>query len=144
MRISVESSYVCSSDLVRQIFHHRGKPVPGYARRETLAHLRRRFGYVFDGRDGYPATIEGDVLADAMIVGDIRIKTVDQPHGNIFSTGFRFETIGSSISYSKDFHVFTDAMLELFSRPDIWVVDALRDRQHQTGRASGGDSVGQY
>src|SRR3546814_6185951 len=69
---------------------------------------------------------------DAMIVGDIRIKTVDQPHGNIFSTGFRFETIGSSISYSTDFHVFTDAMLELFSRTDIWVVDALRERPHPT------------
>src|SRR3546814_7547543 len=67
-----------------------------------------------------------------MIVGDIRIKTVDQPHGNIFSTGFRFETIGSSISYSTDFHVFTDAMLELFSRTDIWVVDALRERPHPT------------
>src|SRR3546814_13195003 len=121
-------------DDVRQIFHHRGKPVPGYARRETLAHLRRRFGYVFDGRDGYPATIEGDVLADAMIVGDIRIKTVDQPNGNIFSTGFRFETIGSSISYSTDFHVFTDAMLELFSRTDIWEI----------GRASGRERVCQY
>lgn len=119
-------------DDVRQIFHHRGKPVPGYARRETLAHLRRRFGYVFDGRDGYPAIIEDDVLADAMIVGDIRIKTVDQPHGNIFSTGFRFETADSSISYSTDFHVFTDAMLELFSRTDIWVVDALRERPHPT------------
>src|SRR3546814_11212350 len=67
-----------------------------------------------------------------MIVGDIRIKTVDQPHGNIFSTGFRFETIGSSISYSTDFHVFTDAMLELFSRNDIWVADALRERPHPT------------
>src|SRR3546814_20148494 len=111
MRISDWSSDVCSSDLadiididailwthdhadhchgiddVRQIFHHRGKPVPGYARRETLAHLRRRFGYVFDGRDGYPATIEGDVFADAMLVGDIRIKTVAQPHGNLFYIG---------------------------------------------------------
>src|SRR3546814_11842623 len=67
-----------------------------------------------------------------MIVLDIRIKTVDQPHGNIFSTGFRFETIDSSISYSTDFHVFTDAMLELFSRTDIWVVAALRKRPHPT------------
>src|SRR3546814_10531050 len=28
--------------------------------------------------------------------------------------------------------VFTDAMLELFSRTDIWVVDALRERPHPT------------
>src|SRR3546814_18723959 len=93
-------------DDVRQIFHNRGEPVPGYARRETLAHLRRRFGYVFDGRDGYPATIEGDVLAAAMIVRDIRIKTVCQQTGNIFYSGFRFEIIGTSIYYSKIIHNF--------------------------------------
>lgn len=32
-------------DDVRQLYHHRGTPVPGYARPQTLKLLRERFGY---------------------------------------------------------------------------------------------------
>ena len=119
-------------DDVRQIFHYRGAPVPAYARRQTLDHLRRRFEYVFEGRDGYPPTVAASILPDEMTIGDIRIKTVDQPHGHIYSTGFRFENGDFSISYSTDFHQVTRDMLTLFSGTDIWVVDALRERPHPT------------
>lgn len=119
-------------DDVRQLFHRRRSPVPGFARRQTLGHLRRRFEYVFEGRDGYPATVKADILPDAMTLGDIGIKTVDQPHGHIYSTGFRFEKDDISISYSTDFHEFTNEMLALFSGTDVWVVDALRARPHPT------------
>ena len=119
-------------DDLRQIFHFRGSPVPGYARRQSLDHLRRRFGYVFDGRDGYPATVKANILPDALVIGDILIRSVDQPHGDIYSTGFRFECEGKSISYSTDFHKFTNDMHRLFSGTDIWVVDALRERPHPT------------
>jgi phosphoribosyl 1,2-cyclic phosphate phosphodiesterase len=57
---------------------------------------------------------------------------VDQPHGDIFSTGLRFEYEGFSISYSTDFHEFTDEMADLFAGTDVWVVDALRERPHPT------------
>jgi phosphoribosyl 1,2-cyclic phosphate phosphodiesterase len=119
-------------DDLRQVFHHRRTPVSGYARKETLGHLHRRFGYIFDGRDGYPAVIEAGVLEDDMTLGDIRILSVDQPHGTIWSTGFRFEKDGRSISYSTDFHEFTPAMIDLFAGTDVWVVDALRERPHPT------------
>ncbi|MBK5265593.1 MAG: MBL fold metallo-hydrolase, partial [Alphaproteobacteria bacterium] len=119
-------------DDIRQIFHHHRRPVPGYARRETLDHLRRRFGYVFDGRNGYPATVEAHTLPDDMMIGDIRITSVDQPHGDIFSTGFRFESHELSICYSTDFHEVTNEMMNLFAGTDIWVVDALRERPHPT------------
>lgn len=119
-------------DDLRQLFHHRRSPMPAYARRETLALIRQRFGYVFDGRDGYPATVDGAVLPDEMTIGDIRVRSVDQPHGNIYSTGFRFENGGRSISYSTDFHDFTPAMHATFAGTDLWVVDALRERPHPT------------
>ena len=119
-------------DDIRQIFHHRGVPVPAYARRQTLDHLRRRFEYVFEGRNGYPPIVAAAILPDDMTIGDIRIKSVDQPHGDIYSTGFRFENGSNSISYSTDFHEVTKEMVELFSGTDIWVVDALRERPHPT------------
>lgn len=119
-------------DDLRQIFHHRGSPVPGYARRETLAQLSSRFGYTFSGRDGYPSIIAPNILPDRLAIGDIEIRSVDMPHGNIFSAGFRFENDGNSVGYATDFHEITPEMDALFASVDVWVVDALRERPHPT------------
>ncbi len=124
-------------DDVRQLFHHRRQPIPGYARRETMALLQRRFAYVFDGRDGYPPTVEPLILPDRLTIGDIAITCVDQPHGSIFSTGFRFENGTASVGYSTDFHEVTGDMLQLFSAVDLWVIDALRERPHPTHASLG-------
>lgn len=119
-------------DDCRQIFHARRAPVPGYGFAETISQLKRRFAYVFDGRDGYPPTVEPHALMPDMMIGDIRVRTVVQPHGSIFSAGLRFEHGGQSIGYSTDFHIFTDDMIDMFVDMDIWVVDALRARPHPT------------
>lgn len=119
-------------DDVRQIFHARRAPVPGYAFAEAMEQLKVRFGYVFFGRDGYPPTIGERVLSPDMEIGGIRVRTVAQPHGCIFSAGIRFDVDGKSIGYSTDFHIFTRDMLELFATVDIWVVDALRVKPHPT------------
>ena len=117
-------------DDVRQLFHARGSPVPGFARPETLAILRERFGYVFHGRGGYPATIAGEDLTDALTIGDIALRVVDQPHGAITSAGLRFEAGGKAIGYATDFNVMTDAMRALYTGLDVLIVDALRRRPH--------------
>ena len=120
-------------DDLRQIAQISRGHVTGYARGETLVQLKKRFGYAFDGREGYPPIIQGNVLpADPFTIGDIRIRTVDQPHGEIFSTGFRFDCNGASLAYSTDFHEVTADMIALFSGVDVWVADALRARPHPT------------
>lgn len=119
-------------DDVRQLFHARGAPVQGYAFAETMKALHRRFGYAFFGQDGYPPTINGHELGPDLMIGDIRVRSVAQPHGTIFSAGFRFDRGSASVGYSTDFHDVTDAMYDLFSDVDIWVIDALRDRPHPT------------
>lgn len=119
-------------DDVRQIYHHRGAPVPGYARGPTLQLLKARFGYAFDGRSGYHPTIDGHILPDGFRIGDIDIACVDQPHGDIWSTGFRFSHGGRSVGYATDFHALTPQMLALYDGLDIWVVDALRVKPHPT------------
>jgi len=119
-------------DDVRQLFHARGTAVPGYGFAETMAQLETRFGYAFFGRDGYPPTIETNALIPDMIIGDVRVRTVMQPHGSIFSAGFRFDHGIASIGYSTDFHMVTDDMIDLFLDVDIWVIDALRERPHPT------------
>ena len=117
-------------DDLRQVYHARAAPVPGYARPDTLATLRSRFGYVFAGNDGYPPTVIGADLPDSFSIGPIAIRVVDQPHGTITSAGIRFDACGHSIGYSTDVNGLTDAMTELFAGIDLWIVDALRRRPH--------------
>jgi phosphoribosyl 1,2-cyclic phosphate phosphodiesterase len=119
-------------DDVRQLYHHRRTPVPGYARPQTLKLLRERFGYAFEGRHGYHPTIEAHDLPDGLRIGDIDIACTDQPHGEIYSTGFRFTHDGHSVGYATDFHAMTADMLGLYDDLDIWVVDALREKPHPT------------
>lgn len=117
-------------DDLRQVFHARGSPVPGYARADTLATLQRRFDYVFEGRGGYPATVAGQPLPDVLQVGAIQLRTVDQPHGAITSAGLRFDAGGCSVAYSTDCNHLTDDMADLFEGVDLWIVDALRRHPH--------------
>jgi phosphoribosyl 1,2-cyclic phosphate phosphodiesterase len=119
-------------DDLRQIYHVRGEPVPGYARPQTRELLESRFAYAFDGRNGYPATVEGYLLEDRIVIGDIEVRCVDQPHGNITSAGLRFTHGRKSIGYSTDFNAMTNDMADLFEGVDLWIVDALRRRPHPT------------
>lgn len=117
-------------DDLRQVYHALGHPVRGLARPATRTVLEDRFGYVFHGRDGYPSTVAFDTLPDEIMIGDIRVRVTDQPHGNIHSAGLRFESDGKSIGYATDFHILTDNMRSLYQHVDIWIVDALRRRPH--------------
>ena len=119
-------------DDLRQVFHAMGRPVPGYARAGTLASLQRRFAYVFVGNDGYPPTVAGTDLDDALTIGGITVSVVDQPHGRITSAGLRFEAGGVAVGYSTDTDRLTDGMASLFADLDLWIVDGLREKPHPT------------
>lgn len=119
-------------DDLRQLYHLQDGPVRGYARQETLDSLRHRFGYVFEGKNGYPAIVAAERLPDQTAIGAITVRTVDQPHGSITSVGLRFEADGRSLGYSTDFNALTPHMETMFKGVDIWVVDALRRRPHPT------------
>ncbi|PWG01225.1 MBL fold metallo-hydrolase [Sphingosinicella humi] len=119
-------------DDLRQVFHARGAPIPGYARADTLATLENRFGYALEGNDGYPSVVDAALLPDALAIGAIQVRVVDQPHGSISSAGLRFDAGGRSIGYSTDFNVLTGDMATLFKGVDVWIVDALRRHPHPT------------
>lgn len=119
-------------DDLRQLYHFRGAPIPGYARQETLDSLHQRFGYVFKGAAGYPPVAEAHLLPDQLTIGGLAIAIVDQPHGSITSAGIRFDAAGRSIAYSTDFNLLTEEMAALFKGVDLWIVDALRRRPHPT------------
>lgn len=117
-------------DDLRQLYHARGVPVRGLARPATQSALVDRFAYVFAGRSGYPATATIEPLPDRIVIGDITIRAVDQPHGAITSAGLRFEAGGRAVGYATDCHILTPAMAALYGGLDVWMVDALRRAPH--------------
>jgi phosphoribosyl 1,2-cyclic phosphate phosphodiesterase len=117
-------------DDLRQIYHARGAPVPGYGRSETLETLTKRFGYVFEGKGGYPPIAKAEILPDHLRIGSIDVAVVDQPHGDIVAAGLRFDAGASSIGYSTDCNDLTPAMHKMFKGVDVWIVDALRRQPH--------------
>ncbi|RYF04088.1 MAG: MBL fold metallo-hydrolase, partial [Oxalobacteraceae bacterium] len=117
-------------DDLRQVYHALGHPVRGIARPKLLTQLLNRFGYVFSGLNGYPKVASIEPLMDLMVIGDITVRVADQPHGGTQSAGLRFEANGGVIGYATDLSGMTDAMVELYTGLDVWVVDALRRRPH--------------
>ncbi len=117
-------------DDLRQLYHVMRQPVRGLARAGTAAILRNRFGYVFDGQDGYPPTVALEELPDRLAIGDITITVADQPHANIVSAGLRFDCGRASIGYATDFNIMTDDMRMLYHDLDVWIVDVLRRHPH--------------
>lgn len=126
------ADHVHGIDDLRQLFHNKGAPIAGYAREATIAILRQRFGYVFEGADGYPPTARLQRLPDRVQLGAIEVSVVDQPHGPITSAGLRFESDGKAVGYATDFNCMTDAMRAHYAGLDLWIVDALRRRPHPT------------
>ncbi|OYU15683.1 MAG: MBL fold metallo-hydrolase [Alphaproteobacteria bacterium PA4] len=119
-------------DDLRQVFHAMGTPVACYAAPATWAVLRPRFGYVFEGTKFYPATCTATDLAGPIMVGAVRVTPFQQNHGNIDSTGFRFDHAGRAIAYSTDVKALDDRATAALTGLDLWVVDALRHKPHPT------------
>lgn len=119
-------------DDLRQIVILNRAAVEGYARPATLQSMQQRFYYAFEGKDGYPPTVRPHELPNEIMIGDIRVRVVDQPHGAITSAGLRFDWHGYSAAYSTDFNALTDDMAALYKGVDVWILDALRRRPHPT------------
>jgi phosphoribosyl 1,2-cyclic phosphate phosphodiesterase len=119
-------------DDLRQLYLRQKGPIAGYASDRTANALLARFGYVFDGNAGYPATATMERLSQSVQIGPFSVASVEQPHGPITSTGLRFETNGKFIAYAIDFSSVTEAMSALYSNVDFLVCDCLRDQPHPT------------
>ena len=119
-------------DDLRQIVLLNRAAVEGYARPATLASIRSRFAYAFEGGQNYPPTVKAHELTDTLTIGDIAIRVTDQPHGAIQSAGLRFEAGGFAAGYATDCAALTDGMAALYKGLDVWIVDALRRRPHPT------------
>jgi len=126
------ADHVHGIDDLRPLFHEMRRPIDVWASPATWSVMRTRFPYVFDGAAGYPASAVAHVLSQPVTIGGVTVTDFPQLHGDIESTGLRFEAGGRAAAYSTDVKGF-DARAEVaLSGLDLWVVDALRRAPHPT------------
>jgi phosphoribosyl 1,2-cyclic phosphate phosphodiesterase len=119
-------------DDLRQIFHAMGTPVACYASNATWKILKKRFNYVFEGTEFYPATCIANTLNGEVQIGGMTITPFEQNHGNIDSTGYRIVAAGRAMAYSTDVKALDARADAGLTALDLWIVDALRRNPHPT------------
>ncbi len=115
-------------DDLRGLAQAMGQRIPVHADPATMAVLKHRFGYIFQGRGGYPAICDAVDITGAFAVGALPVIPIAQVHGDITSFGFRF----GSAAYSTDLNALTDEAFEMLEGIELWIVDALRPAPHPT------------
>jgi phosphoribosyl 1,2-cyclic phosphate phosphodiesterase len=119
-------------DELRPVAAAIGGPVALYARRDDLAELEQRFGYAFAQSDFYRPIVQARAIDGDLALGDMRIRTVEQPHGGPTSLGLRFDEGERSAAYAIDFSDLTDEMARLYEGVDVWIADCLTRMPHPT------------
>ncbi len=118
-------------DDVRRFNAVNGGPMPVYARADTLAEIRQRFGYVFGGGrapgGGLPE-LRLWTIGGRFCIGSQEIVPVPIMHGAREILGFRF----GPFAYLTDCSGIPESSLKLLIGLDTLVLDALRRRPHPT------------
>ncbi len=98
-------------DDLRAFYFFHKKPVECWIHQRHAQDLRERFAYVFK-ETGYvgtkPQIILRDLPENILKVGNMEIESVDLPHGNTLTSGFRI----GSFAYATDFKFFPEEVLE--------------------------------
>lgn len=119
-------------DDLRQVFHAMRRPVDVWMSPTTFAVLGKRFDYVFEGAAGYPATCTAHGFTGPVDLGGLLMTPFPQLHGDMESTGVRFDHDGKALAYSTDVKGFDARADAALTGLDLWVVDALRREPHPT------------
>ncbi len=118
-------------DDVRRYTAMSGHPMPIYARADTLAEIRMRFGYALGGGKpdggGLPR-LSLWTIGGRFCVASQEIVPVPIMHGRREILGFRIGSVG----YLTDCSGIPDSSLALLEQLDVLVLDALRRRPHPT------------
>mgnify|MGYP001229120007 FL=1 len=105
-----------------------------YATKDVLKKIKERFGYVFEelvpeakGFYYKPCLIPNEIKSD-FLINDLKISCIEQNHGYMNSTGFRF----NNFAYCSDVLEFKKREFKKLENLDLWIVDCLRFEPHKT------------
>lgn len=103
------------------------RDLPVYATEATLAALKERFGYVFEGaaRHGgiwYRPKLDPVTVTGKFSVGAIAVTPFAQQHGRMTTLGLRF----GRFAYSTDVNALPESAFAALAGVETWLVDCIR------------------
>jgi phosphoribosyl 1,2-cyclic phosphate phosphodiesterase len=119
-------------DDMRQLNRLMGAAIPLWGDGETLAEIRRRFGYALlppsePGRY-YKPTLEPREITGPFAVCGVPLVPFTQDHGFSKTLGFRIGGAG----YSTDVTELDEAAFAALAGIELWIVDCMRQAPHPT------------
>jgi phosphoribosyl 1,2-cyclic phosphate phosphodiesterase len=118
-------------DDIRLINKLMKKALPFYSSPETLAEVKRRFGYAFlppPEKSLYRPALTARPIAGRFTAAGIPIVAFDQDHGFSVSLGFRI----GRMAYSTDVTALDETAFDALAGIDLWIVDCMRREPHPT------------
>jgi phosphoribosyl 1,2-cyclic phosphate phosphodiesterase len=110
----------------------RGAGLPVYGPAQTLAEIRSRFGYIFDGIPARAGTSKPELRlipleagCEASVEG-VAVLPLELPHGDQSVFGYRF----GAVAYCTDVKTVPDPARERLAGLDVLVLNALLPRPH--------------
>lgn len=133
------ADHIHGIDDIRGINRAMESAIDLYGNEESIADIKRRFGYVLDPvppkQDGSPPSYFRPVLipglvrpGDSITIGSMSVKVIDQDHGFSKTLGFRFNTF----AYSTDVKNMRDESFDMLKGVETWVIGAPVTFDHPT------------
>jgi phosphoribosyl 1,2-cyclic phosphate phosphodiesterase len=125
------ADHILGLDEVRRYNAIQQTAIGCYADRETVANLRRAFGYIFDGKPsagGGVPQLRLFEIGGRFSIGGVEVVPVPLMHGLWPILGYRVGTF----AYLTDCNQIPEASWPLLHGVRTLVLDALRDRPHPT------------
>ena len=128
------ADHIFGLDDIRRFNTIQGCSIPAYASPDTMADLKRVFGYanVEETPGVYRPQIDFREITGPFKIGDIEVETLPVPHGAKPAMGFVFIAEGHKVAYFPDCQEMSRQTIEKLKGADIMILDALRHRPHKT------------
>jgi phosphoribosyl 1,2-cyclic phosphate phosphodiesterase len=127
--------HVAGFDELRAFCWRKDGPLPLHATAESMATLKRMFGWAFSEENVYLGYVKPDprLIDGAFSYGDLKITPLPVEHAAVETIGFLFEARGMrSLAYLPDVKRIPAATMERLHGVDVLVVDSLRPKPHPT------------
>ena len=119
-------------DDLRQLNRIMKAAIPLWAEANTMAQIRRRFGYALEPPPEpgqfYRPTLEAHEISGPFTVRGVPIVPFTQNHGFSTTLGFRI----GAMAYSTDVTELDEAAFAAIAGVELWIVDCMRRAPHPT------------
>jgi phosphoribosyl 1,2-cyclic phosphate phosphodiesterase len=129
------TDHIMGFDDLRRFTFGEGESIPVYGSGETLNALRRVYDFAFNGLNRYTGYLKPDPreVSGPFLLGRTTVTPLPVAHGRVNTTGFLFQNAGGArVAYLPDCKHIPDTTMTLLENVDIFIVDALRRREHPT------------